>query len=695
MEKSKEISVIVPVRIQDSRSDIIERLAFCIRPEAKNIEYIIVDDGSLPDDALMLKKRCKALGMIYVCTHASNASLFNLARARNLGAQSAKGTYVLFLDVDLIPYPGFYDDLKIEIELIALNNNTDLFIMCPVVYLNDAGYAEYQKHPKHLKKYFASELLIQGDVNRVEKYSHGTSCILVNRCYYLSIGGQNEKFSGWGYEDYEFTTRLMNLARLFPKPTKYESMVGNFMNIREYKGWKAEYRLYGARLALKSMYLIHVPHNEDGGFKSNVKNNQTLLNQSLKIEWKNQKIQGIIPQQEYSLVLSRNPFCLHYKLNTILGQWEYVDYTESKSLDDLIYIFENSNFTQIVFPNPYGNTLLRSLYEYCNQKEIKYIVCERGALPGSIFHDSNGFLFDSSSYHPLHWDRQLSEQNNNDVDEYLQTLKQGDSTLEQQPQRITKDDFSVKLDITESSFKVGLILQTENDTVIKFFGRKFKKLNDVKLFIEKIINKHCNNISFIYKNHPLETNPINITGATCADEFHIHDIIDHCDAILTVNSGAGLIAALLGKPVFLLGDCWYAQPGIACQINSEDEFLSNLKRFSPSKEKRYRFTYYLRYQFYSFGYQHTVLHQKKASKINATYQIDYEEVQTKKFGRLMFLKKDYSIGFKSILFQQYSHKSLLLASKNKDFKKSLRNKKIKKLKETPIKFFLDAIRNIY
>jgi len=613
-----EISVIIPIRINESRSDILERLSYAIRPESGGVEYIVVDDGSLPKDAAQLERCCARLGIRYVSTQARTDALFNLARARNFGAQVANGSYILFLDVDLLPYPGFYEDLKLEIELADLKNNIDLFIMCPVVYLNDEGYAAYLNELDRLKKHFSSELLAQGNIDLYEKYSHGTSCVLLNRCYYLSIGGQNENFEGWGYEDYEFTTRLINLARIFPKPKKYESMAGNFMNIKEYKGWKAEYRLYGAKLGQKGIYLAHAPHQTDVVFKSKrrIQANQKLLEQSLQKNWKNEPIQSIFPQQEYSLILSENPFCLHYKLNSLFGRWQYYDYKQCKNIDEFVACFRRHSFTQVVFPNPYGDELLKEFYDYCVQNKIKYFICERGALPDSIFHDPNGFLFDSSSYDSCHWDVSLSQDQKKDVEGYLESLKKGGNTLEAQPKRLNKRDFNERLNIPNKAFVVGVILQTENDTVIKFFGREFKSLDAVGLFIEKLINVSDSNTHFVYKNHPLEVNSITIVNAVCADGIHVHDFIDNCDAVITVNSGAGLIAALLGKPVFVLGDCWYAHPGIACQVNSGVELLKKLKRFTPSKDKLHRFAYYLRFRFYSFGHQHTVLHEKKSQKIN-------------------------------------------------------------------------------
>ncbi|MBD3808364.1 MAG: hypothetical protein IE880_06575, partial [Epsilonproteobacteria bacterium] len=184
-----------------------------------------------------------------------------------------------------------------------------------------------------------------------------------------------------------------------------------------------------------------------------------------------------------------------------------------------------------------------------------------------------------------------------------------------------------------------------------------------------------------------------VYGAINADDFHIHDLIDICDAVITINSGAGLIAALLGKPVFTLGDCWYTLPGIACDIKNEDEFFLKLNTFNPLEEKLLKFAYYLRFNFYSFGKHHTVIHTKANSKINATTKIDYTEVQTYKHGRIYFKDREYRVGFESILFKEYEADSF--NEKKRSFLLTivtsfLNNKKIQKFNKDPEAFFKDS-----
>lgn len=214
----------------------------------------------------------------------------------------------------------------------------------------------------------------------------------------------------------------------------------------------------------------------------------------------------------------------------------------------------------------------------------------------------------------------------------------------------------------------------------------------MKSFIERIILLSNDEYQFIYKNHPLEPSLIEINGAINADDYHINDLIDISDCILTINSGAGLIAALFNKPVFTLGDCWYSLSGIACDIKDENDFLSKIEKYKPSEEKILRFAYYLRYSFYSFGQHHTIIHKKKDSIINATLKIDYTEVQTFNHGRVFYKNKDNKINFNSILFKEYEEDSLQF---NKSFKNQIlykikKYKKLDKFINNPKKFLEDS-----
>ena len=68
--------------------------------------------------------------------------------------------------------------------------------MIPVVYLNQLGMKKYLEIDDKLRQSFITQILMKCDFDLIEKYSYGTSCILIDRLYYLTIGGQSENYVG-------------------------------------------------------------------------------------------------------------------------------------------------------------------------------------------------------------------------------------------------------------------------------------------------------------------------------------------------------------------------------------------------------------------------------------------------------------------------------------------------------------------
>ncbi|WP_413760948.1 galactosyltransferase-related protein, partial [Vibrio vulnificus] len=67
-----------------------------------------------------------------------------------------------------------------------------------------------------------------------EKYSSGTSVILINRVQYHRLGGHSEDFEQWGYEDLEFNCRAIEDHGKFLRPANPQSMQYNFNSVNAY-----------------------------------------------------------------------------------------------------------------------------------------------------------------------------------------------------------------------------------------------------------------------------------------------------------------------------------------------------------------------------------------------------------------------------------------------------------------------------
>lgn len=626
------LSVIVPIRVKQNRLEILERLDLNLSDPEKpaNVEFLVVDDGSESHFAADLKCRCEGLGIKYLSTEIDPSRRFNLARARNFGARHARGKLLLFMDVDLRPYSGFYDDILIEAEFMEMTVKIDRFLMCPVIYLTTAGYEKYQKLPEKMRKPFCINEMLSANQSHVEKYSHGTSVILVNRHYYMCRGGQNEAYEGWGYEDYEFTTRLMLKNPQFPIPKNWASMAGNFMTIDKYEGWKAAYRLHGDWLGNKGIYLVHVPHEVDEIFRQDMKRNEKLLVRHLKQGYDREEPEPL-PHPEFgpSLLLRKNPFCYSREFAPYLGQVHFAKEDEFPNIAVLEkYLCENG-IRQIVFGNPYANEELRAIYDWCRNTSFPFVVCERGALPDSIYHDRSGFLSDGDSYEPEKWDRPLSNDEIKKTEDYISEVRNGSEMLEKQAERRDFESIREKLNIRDGKKIVLVPFQQPNDTTVRKFAKSVKGFEKFREVIASLPAKLGDEWCVVYKKHPVEDEIVKIPGAINADDVNIYDLIEMSDVLVVINSGTGLFGLMFEKPVFIMGEAFYAHEDLNVTVSDPCNLAEKLNsEFIVDRKKMQRFVHYLRYEFYSFGIQfQRKVRYDDGSPITATSNIYYYETR--------------------------------------------------------------------
>jgi predicted glycosyltransferase involved in capsule biosynthesis len=259
------LSVIVPIRSLPDRN-ITERLLYCVGDpllDRNKIDFIVVDDGSPIEDRKCHEAVCEKAGLRYHYIDTQNKSV-NMARARNAGVWLAQTKYIMFMDVDLYPYPGYYNDILKEIKLQRLDEHPDDLIMTGVIYLSkNFGVEQFfntePKKRKDLFLHYASE----DESEFIEKISTGTSVTLMHRERYLELGGYDESFEQWGYEDLEFNLRAMYHSDRFPLPKDFTKEIKSFADIDVYRGWKSMYRLYGDITFKKEIVLFHIWHKVD------------------------------------------------------------------------------------------------------------------------------------------------------------------------------------------------------------------------------------------------------------------------------------------------------------------------------------------------------------------------------------------------------------------------------------------------
>ncbi len=131
------VSVVIPVY---KAADFVERAAESALHEPEVLEVILIEDGS-PDESLAVCKRlAERHGAIRVLQHPGGVNR-GAGASRNLGIESAGGTFVAFLDADDYFLPGrFRADLTLLEDQPGLDG---VYNAIGTEFYDDAGKARY------------------------------------------------------------------------------------------------------------------------------------------------------------------------------------------------------------------------------------------------------------------------------------------------------------------------------------------------------------------------------------------------------------------------------------------------------------------------------------------------------------------------------------------------------------------------
>lgn len=122
------VSIIIPT--YNNVDTICQAVDSCINQTYKNIEIIVIDDGSTDNTKKVLNKYLSDERFKYIYQENQERSA-----ARNHGLDIAKGEYIQFLDSDDRLYPS-----KIEKQVNFLDSNPEYFLVyCGVEYIDKNG----------------------------------------------------------------------------------------------------------------------------------------------------------------------------------------------------------------------------------------------------------------------------------------------------------------------------------------------------------------------------------------------------------------------------------------------------------------------------------------------------------------------------------------------------------------------------
>lgn len=293
---------------------------------------------------------------------------------------------------------------------------------------------------------------------------------------------------------------------------------------------------------------------------------------------------------ERALILQRDIFTSSPFVYSLFATIVYSKPDAFRNLDRLGSYLSQKSINRIVFSNPYRTDLINKIYEFCRKTGFPMLVIERGCLPGTVFFDMGGFLLDSPSYNREAWDVPPTTEQEAQLNRYMTTYHQGLPALETQPDKGRSAADMVKQLQADNKPVVLITLQMPSDTVTRYFAHEGRDYTSFLDLMNEAVSQLGETYAFIYKPHP-RTPELKIEDALDASDKHIDQAIELADAVVTFNSGTGVLAFLHNKPVATYGRAFYDGEGLTYKITAMNDlraFLENLPSgFGDQHRKRF------------------------------------------------------------------------------------------------------------
>ena len=669
------LSIIIPFGTSKERPYIKERVIQKARKYKSNekVEYIFVEGFS----SLV----CKEIPLIIAeCGHEyykdekqQKMGAYSLGQCRNLGVMYANSPAVMALDVDCYLSQKNLEKLLEIIQIKGIDKNPNTFLVLPCVFLSEAGTKLFCDETLPNREMFFQNDLISGKREFIKFLMKASSSIAINRFKFLELGGYDRDFQGYGSEDFDFLARLLrNCATFEALPNDLNYFAKNW-DFYEFKGFRAWYSLVAEEAMLHGIYLYHLWHIEpnQNGYLDNKELNHRKFSQRLKDyksifdgpdtlkenEGKNKNLVTFFSQNSnmYNSLRGIMPY-----FNQLFHIKEYCFFDEDDIFlpEKFLEYLNKHNITHILFGNSHASEKRLKIFQFAREQNIPFVVYDRGALPDSWFFDSNGFNYDSTSYDEKIWNKTLSEEQKAKTLAYIEEVLKGENFLEEQGARQGSENLKRKLGLRYK--KIFFVpLQVEGDSVIKNFTYEpFLYENFLDILNELAQKLLTENIAFVVKKHPLSLNVDkksyeNLVFAP--DNTNLNDLLELCDAVLTLNSGVGVYAILAKKPCIVCANAFYHFNNLHLQATNKEELLEHILNvaqgnFNFDEEKALRFIHYLRYEFYSFGKSYYKKSEERGRIYTRVYRIEF-------YSLVLFGKK--LLDFDSVKKQSYKLNSLV------------------------------------
>lgn len=168
-------------------------------PEVHHLLYVLGDEP-LPPEVRQLP--------IQVVRHYSQESHHSIGYFHNLGASEAGTEWMMKMDVDALPNPEYFNAL---VDVLRMAGEREWF-NGGMFYVTESVSRNWLSGSLTMGRYF--DIMRNRVACSSSSYSlPASSNFICRRGDYLNLGGCDERFKGWGWEDYQQIYMLERFRR--------------------------------------------------------------------------------------------------------------------------------------------------------------------------------------------------------------------------------------------------------------------------------------------------------------------------------------------------------------------------------------------------------------------------------------------------------------------------------------------------
>lgn len=718
------LSIIIPYGLSTERDFIAKRVKY----KAKNlksderVQYLFVEGfSSTPlQDSLELKDLIESQGHFYYKdVRQQEKGAYSLAACRNYGARFVQTPTMMVLDVDYVLLDSTLDKILKLIQIKGIAENPASFLVLPCAFLNELGTQKFISG--ELREEEIQSSIVWNDKKTLDFLTPASSSIVLNTYTFLELGGYGD-FVGFGYEDFDFFSRLLRHCATFEiMPKEIEYFARNW-NLKDFRGFRAWYALVGLEAMFYGISLIHLWHirpNQNGYLSANAVNKKYFLNNlsrkavldPLIFANAKEKVCILHNEKSYTYRALQKP-CVFLGESMAAEERMFFD-EEEFNAQRFLDFKQKHKITCFLCFNPYAREQIAQIYQFMRENQIPFYVFERGAFPDAWFFDDSGFLCDSNNYDEKLWNRPITQEQREASAQYIASLLNSNVFLESNNEPIGEEELQRTLGIRHKRI-IFVPLQVESDTAILHFSPYFSFEGFLEALNELAGEYFKENVVFVCKKHPLGAQidkNLYKNLIFAPDNCSFLSLLNLSEMCVLLNSGVGMYAMIAKKPAILCARAFYAFSELNLQAQSKEELKAQIDRvlcegFCVNEEKMLAFVRYLREDFYSYLLGESVLLKRQDGNLFRRttdfyfYQMNLggqKFLQGKKFERqnytldsLCYLPFAYEINQdKDSFLQKKSKSGLFLAflSWLEGFKSY---RKLRKLLREPRNFFLDS-----